>query len=134
MERRAEQLARFEQEPLRLLGPLVIVDVGCRADPELDRAVRAVDRDRPAEMPAVRPVRCAEAVLDLEGLAGGERLGAFRNRGGEVVGVHGQRPAVLAGLFHGLAGVLEPAAVVVRRAAFPVAAHTICGIASASWR
>ena len=120
VERRAEQLARFEEEPLRLLGPLVVVDVGRRADPEVDRAVRTADRHRAAEMPAVRPVRCAEPVLDLEGLAGGERLRALRDRGGEVVGVHGERPAVLAGLLHGLAGVLEPAPVVVRRAAFAV--------------
>ena len=120
VERRAEQLAGFEEEPLRLLGPLVIVDVGGRADPEVDRAFRAPDRHRAAEMPAVGSVPRAEAVLDLEGLAGGKRRRALRDRGREVVGVDRERPAVLAGLFHGLARVLEPAAVVVRRAAVAV--------------
>ena len=136
VERIAEELACFEEEPLRLLGPLVVVDVGCRADPEVDRAVRAADRHRAAEMPAVCPVRCAEAVLDLEVFAGGERLRTLRDRSGEVVGVHGERPDVLARLLHALARVFEPAPVVVGRMAFAVCGpddlrHRVCELAVA---
>ena len=117
VERATELHSGAEQEVLRLLGPLLGVDVRRSADPEVDGALRIAERNRPAEVPAVAAVRGPEAVLDLEHLARLERLLAALERRAEVVGMNDPDPLVTlsgAGLE---ARVLEPAAVVVVRLA-----------------
>jgi hypothetical protein len=82
VERAREDVAGVDDERALLLDPLAVVDVRRRSHPQLDLAVVVADRDRPAEMPAVCPVRGAESVLDLEHVAGRERLAAPRERSG----------------------------------------------------
>jgi hypothetical protein len=115
LERAGELDAGAEQEVLRLLRPLLRVDVGRRPDPEVDLPVGADERDRPTEVPAVAAVRGAESVLDLEGVAGVECLLAAVERRAQVVGMDDADPLVSLRRTGRKARVVEPAAVVVRR-------------------
>ena len=96
-----------------------------------------MDRNGAPEVPAVRPVGGPETVFDLEHGAGRQCLVAALHRLRKVGGVHDAHPWRAVGGVGDLRvepRVLVPAAVeyVVRPSASAV--HTICGIASASWR
>jgi hypothetical protein len=56
VERAAERRARLNEEPLCLLGPLLVVDVGVRPEPLDHLAVPVLHRDGTGEMPAIRAV------------------------------------------------------------------------------
>ena len=120
VERARELGTGVEEELLSLLGALAVVDVRCGADPDLDLTALADDRDRAPEMPAIAAVGGAEAVLDLEDLAGRQRLRTALLRGRQVVGMADPRPRFRVGLLARHAGVLEPALVEVRRVAVRV--------------
>ena len=75
---------------------LLVVDVGGGANPQVDAAGRAGDRNRSPELPAVRAVRAAVAELRLEDLAGRERARALLRHGLEVVRVDDHLPGVAA--------------------------------------
>ena len=115
VERERQLRARVEQEALRLLDPLAVVDVRRGADPEVDLPALLADRHRPAEMPAVRAVRGAEAVLDLEDVAVAKRLLPPGDDGRKVVGMRDARPRRVVDLVARHPGVVEPALVVVGR-------------------
>src|SRR5258708_38913956 len=70
-------------------------------------------------MPAIRAVERAEAVLHLERLARVHRLLAPRERERQVIRVHELLPRVRSGVVRAHPGVLEPAAVEIRRAPPP---------------
>ncbi len=85
---------------------------------ELDPAGLVADRRGSREVPAVAVLHAADAVLDLERLAGAD----VRKEGSEVVRVDDAAPRCGAGFDRSHAGVLEPAGVEVRRIAVHVGA------------
>jgi hypothetical protein len=115
---RDRQLAPgIEQEPLRFFDALAVLDVRRRSDPEVDLARVVTDRNRTSEVPAVRPVGGAEAVLDLEDAPVGKGLLTARDRLGQIVRMGEARPRGRIDITVRHTGVLEPAPVVVRRIA-----------------
>jgi hypothetical protein len=115
VERRAEQLIGLEQEALRLLGPLLIVNVSRRPDPELDLILLVPNRDRATEVPSIRAVRRSEAVFDLEHVSALERLAPPLDRRAGILGVHDPEPRSFIGLLRRHPRVFEPPPVVVGR-------------------
>ena len=113
VERAGEHLAGAQQEVLRLLGSLLCVDLGRGPDPEFDLARVVAERDGSTEVPAVAPVFGAEAVLDLEHFAAGERPAPQRQRALEVLRMNDADPLVSLWRPGFEARVLVPAAVVV---------------------
>ena len=96
-----------------LLGALLVVDVGIRADPLHDASGSIVNGDTPAQEPAVRAVRGApQSELRLELRPGSVRRVPPIHHPLEVVGVdHMTQVFGVGGLLPGQAGVLAPARV-----------------------
>jgi hypothetical protein len=78
-----ERRAGLGEEALRLLGPLLVVDVGAGPEPAQDPAVRAAQRQGPADVPAVGAVGPAEPGLILERRVRRAGVATFR---GQLVG------------------------------------------------
>src|SRR6266536_3600940 len=75
VERAAESRSRLDEEPLRLLRALAVLDVRVRAEPLDDLPPAVAHRDRARQVPAVGVVRRpAEAELVVVGSPGVERL------------------------------------------------------------
>ena len=120
VERRAEDVSRLDEEPLRVARPALVVDVRRGADVAGDLPGRVAHGNGAAEVPAVAAVAPPQPVLHLEDAAAGRRPLEPDDRLGELVRVHDRVP-LLAGHVLGVEpGVLEPALVVVRRAAVRV--------------
>ena len=94
VERAAESRARLDEEPLRLLGALPVVDVRVRAEPLDDLPAAAAHRDRARQVPAVRVVRRpAEAELVVVWSPSIERLLPELERARKVLGMRDVGPA-----------------------------------------
>ena len=94
VERAAEDGTRFDQELLRFLRALPVVDVGVRAEPLDHLAASAPHRHRPRQVPAVGAVvGTLEADLVLVRLPSVQRSLPELHRPRQVVGMHHLRPA-----------------------------------------
>ncbi len=104
-----ELVGQHRQElGLAALGFLDLVDVGVRADPHRDLAFGVPQRYGPAQMPAVLAVRPAEAMLELERLAGVDGVLPDTDVLGHVLGVDKLCPAPITDLLERQAGELSP--------------------------
>src|SRR5262249_55713296 len=89
--------------------PLLVVDVGQRAEPLDDPSLQVAHRKPTGQEPTVHAVgAAADAVLDVGLLPGLKRPAPGRKDPGEVVGVDGGYPLPAAGLLQPQAGVAGP--------------------------
>src|SRR5581483_8781280 len=88
IERRRENVSRFDHEAEMIASALAIVDVGGGPDPALHLSAIVVNRDGAAEEPSVAAVDgTTNAILLLVGLAGLNRVSPQRPGFFEFVGV-----------------------------------------------
>ena len=104
--------AGIGQEAGRVLGPLLLADVGVGAEPGEDPAVVAAERIDPGEEGAEDAVRSPQREHHVEGLAAGDRCLPALEDGGQDLGVVDALPAPALHLLRGGARVLVPATVV----------------------
>ena len=96
VERPGQCCAGLDEEALRLLCPLLIVDVGVRPEPLHDPAFSPRHRDGASEMPAVRTVGgAAKPELGLVGQPRRERCAPALERATDVLRVDALHPARL---------------------------------------
>eukprot|EP01035_Chromulina_nebulosa_P005643 gene5643-7659_t len=86
----ADHLALLERE-------LLLMDVGAGSEPACDRAVAVADRQCPAQHPAIGPVGVAQAIFDLIGFAGRQRMTPHRPGALLVLGVEHAAPPLAIG-------------------------------------
>jgi hypothetical protein len=100
VERAAEGRACIDEEPLRRLGTLLVVDVGVGAEPLDDLAALVLHRERARQVPSIRTIRSTtEAKVVLVRDPRVERVLPALERAREIVRVDDVRPAGLDQLF-----------------------------------
>src|SRR5690606_23882921 len=109
-----DAVAQFLSDQLAFGGGLAgFVDLGARADPAHDAAALVAHGQRPAQHPAIIAAAVAQAIFDLEGLAGLERMLPGGLDAVAVLGVIEIFPAGGVGGIFGDAGEFFPARIVI---------------------